>query len=174
MRKKSEFGILGGSFDPPHKGHVKISNISLKNFGFKKVYWVIAKKNPLKKRPLFSFKERLRMCRAINKKNSKIKVLNLEKKIKSSKTIDLINYLTKVKKFKNLYFIIGSDNLINFHKWTKWKKIVKYSKLIVFSRKGYDKRGRNSIVVKYLNKKNIIFVKNSFINISSSSIRKKV
>ena len=68
--------------------------------------------------------------------------------------------------------ILGSDNLINLHKWKKWKKIVKLTNLVVFSRKGYVKRSKDSTVVKYLNKKNIIFINNSLINISSSLIRK--
>ena len=69
--------------------------------------------------------------------------------------------------------IIGSDNLIKFHKWKSWKKIVKLTKLVVFSRKGYDKKSNNSIVVKYLNKKNIIYVNNKLFNTSSSKIKKK-
>ena len=73
---------------------------------------------------------------------------------------------------KNLYLILGSDNLLNFHKWTSWKKIVKLTKLVVFSRKGYDKKSKESIVVKYLKKKNIIFIKNKLINISSSDKRR--
>ena len=60
-----------------------------------------------------------------------------------------------------------------FHKWTSWKKIVKLTKLVVFSRKGYDKRSKESIVVKYLNKKkNIIYINNKPINISSTNIKK--
>ena len=82
-----------------------------------------------------------------------------------------MNYLINSKKKKNLYLILGTDNLINFHKWTKWKKLVKLVKLVVFSRYGYDKKGNNSIVVKYLNNKNIINIKNKFIKISSSHIR---
>ena len=70
----------------------------------------------------------------------KIKVLYLDKKIRSSRTIDVINYFVKMKKEKNLCLILGSDNLISFHKWTSWKKIVKVSKLVVFSRKGFDKK----------------------------------
>ena len=77
------------------------------------------------------------------------------------------------KGFKSIYFIIGSDNLIKFHKWKSWKKIVKLTKLIVFSRKGYDKKGYNSIVVKYLKNK-IIFIKNKPIKISSSNLREKL
>ena len=78
-----------------------------------------------------------------------------------------------VKKQKKLYLILGSDNLLKFHKWTSWKKIVKLVKLIVFSRKGYDKKSKESVVVKYLNKKNIIYINNKTIDISSSNIRKK-
>ena len=172
LPKKNRFGILGGSFDPPHKGHVKISKISLKKLGLKKIYWIITKKNPFKDKPHFSLKERILKSKKIIKSNEKVQVLYLDNKIKSSRTINVVNYLINSKKKKNLYLILGSDNLINFHKWTKWKKIVKLVKLVVFSRNRYDKKGRDSIVVKYLNKKNIIFINNSLINISSSLIRK--
>ena len=101
-----------------------------------------------------------------------IKVLYLDDKIKSSYTINVINYFRNIKKQKDLCLILGSDNLLNFHKWKNWKKIVKLTKLVVFSRKGYDKKSKESIVVKYLNKKNIIYINNKLINISSSSIKK--
>ena len=67
---------------------------------------------------------------------------------------------------------MGSDNLLNFHKWTSWKKIVKLTKLVVFSRRGYDRKSKESIVVKYLKKKKIIFINNKLINIKSYQIRK--
>ena len=98
----------------------------------------------------------------------------LDQKIKSSRSIDQINYFAMKKKIKNIYFIIGSDILIDLHKWKSWKKLVKLTKLVVFSRKGYDKKGMSSIVVKYLKKKNIIFIKNKPIIVSSSSIKKKL
>ena len=172
LSKKHQFGILGGSFDPPHKGHVKISKISLRKLGLKKIYWVITKKNPFKNKPYFSLKERIQKSKKITKNFNKIQVLYLDDKIKSSRIINLVNYLINSKKKKNLYFILGSDNLINFHKWTKWKKIVKLTKLVVLSRKGYDKKSKESTVVKYLTEKNIIFIKNKHINISSTFIKK--
>ena len=91
----------------------------------------------------------------------------------SSRSIDLVNYFIKKKKINNIYFIIGSDILIELHKWKSWKKLIKLTKLIVFSRKGYDKKGKNSTVVKYLKNKNITFIKNKPIDISSSLIKKK-
>ena len=170
--KRKAIGIFGGSFDPPHKGHVKISKISLNKIKLKKIYWVITKNNPFKKKPLFSLKERILKSKKILKTLENVEIMYLDSKIKSSRTINVIKYFRKSKKQKELYLILGSDNLINFHKWTSWKKIVKLTKLVVFSRKGYDRKSKESIVVKYLNKKNIIFVKNKLINVSSSSIRK--
>ncbi len=172
MLNRETIGIFGGSFDPPHKGHVEISKISLKKIKLKKIYWIITKKNPFKKKPFFSLNQRILKSKKAVKKNKKIKVLYLDDKIKSSRTINVINYFIKRKKQKNLCLILGSDNLLKFHKWTNWKKIVKLTKLVVFSRKGYDKKSKKSIVVKYLNKKNIIYINNKLINISSSRIKK--
>ena len=167
-------GIFGGSFDPPHKAHVEISKISLKKIKLNQIYWIIAKKNPFKKKTYFSLKQRIRKSKKALRKIKKIEVLYLDDKIKSSRMIKIIKYLIKTKKSKDLYLIMGSDNLLNFHKWTSWKKIVKLTKLVVFSRKGYDRKGKESIVVKYLNKKNIIFINNKLINISSSKIKKNL
>ena len=69
---------------------------------------------------------------------------------------------------------MGSDNLITFHKWKSWKNIVKISKLLVFSRKGYDQKAKKSVIVESLNNQNIIFVKNKKLDISSTKIRKKL
>mgnify|MGYP001427053842 CR=1 FL=1 len=169
---RKTIGIFGGSFDPPHKGHVEISKISLKKIKLKKIYWIITKKNPFKKKPFFSLNQRILRSKKAVKKYKKIKVLYLDDKIKSSHTINVINYFTKTKKQKNLCLILGSDNLLKFHKWKSWKKIVKLTKLVVFSRKGYDKKSKESIVVKYLKKKHIIFIKNKLIDISSSDIKR--
>ena len=172
MLNRKTIGIFGGSFDPPHRGHVEISKISLKKIKLKKIYWIVTKKNPFKKKPFFSLNQRIARSKKAVKKYKKIKVLYLDDKIKSSHTISVINYFIKRKKQKNLCLILGSDNLLKFHKWTNWKKIVKLTKLVVFSRKGYDKKSKKSIVVKYLNKKNIIYINNKLINISSSRIKK--
>ena len=170
---KGAIGILGGSFDPPHKGHLKISNIAIKKLNIKKLYWLITKKNPFKRKPYFSLKERILKSRNIVKKNKKIEVLYLDNIVKSSRTLNVVLHIIKKKKIKNIYLVLGSDNLINFHKWTKWKKLVELTKLVVFSRKGYDKKSKKTIVVKYL-KKNIVYINNKTINISSSKIRKKI
>ncbi len=170
---KKAIGIFGGSFDPPHIGHVEISKISLKKMKLKKIYWIITKKNPFKKKTFFSLKQRIIKSKRATKKIKNIEVLYLEDKIKSSRMIKVINYFRKNEKQNDLYLILGSDNLLNFHKWTSWKKIAKLVKLVVFSRKGYDKKSKESIVVNYLNKTKIKFINNKLINISSSNIKKR-
>ena len=171
---KESIGLLGGSFDPVHKGHLAISKIALKKIKLNKIYWLITKKNPFKKKAHFSLSHRIKLAKKATKNLNKIQVLDLEKIVKSSRSINLVNYLIKKKKIDNIYFIIGSDILIELHKWKSWKKLVKLTKLIVFSRKGYDKKGKNSTVAKYLKNKNITFIKNKPIVISSSSIKKKL
>ena len=66
---------------------------------------------------------------------------------------------------------MGSDNLLSFHKWGSWKKILNLCTLVVFSRKGFDKKAKKSVIISYLKNNNIIFVKNKKINVSSTVIR---
>ena len=166
--------ILGGSLDPAHKGHLAISKIALKKIKLDYIFWVVTKKNPFKKKVYFSLKERIKLAKKATKNLKKIQVLYLEKKVKSSRSINLINYFIKTNKLNNIYFIIGSDILLDLHKWKSWKKLIKLTKLVVFSRKGYDKKSKKSIVAKYLKNKNIIYIKNKPIVVSSSFIRNKL
>ena len=169
--QKKYIGLLGGSFDPAHKGHLGISKIAIKKLKLKKIYWVITKKNPFKNETFYSLDERINFAKKITKAQKKIQTIYLDNIINSSRIIDVINYFKRKKKIQNIFFIIGSDNLIRFHKWKSWKKIVKIVKLIVFSRKGYDRKGMKSTVVKNY-KNRIIFIKNKPISISSTQLKK--
>ena len=166
-------GLVGGTFDPAHKGHIAITKIAIRKLKLSKVLWIVTKKNPFKNNPYYSLSQRLKKAKKLTKGIKKIQVIHLDKRVNSSRSINIINYLVNRKKLKNIYFIIGADNLINFHKWKDWKKIVKLTKLIVFSRKGYDKKGNKSTVTKYYKNK-ITFIKNRPIVISSTKLRKKL
>ena len=92
---KTKIGILGGSFDPAHKGHLAISKEAKKRFELKNIIWAITKKNPFKNQSKTSVTERIKFCKKIIGNNSFIKVRFYENKINSNKTIDLINHLKK-------------------------------------------------------------------------------
>ena len=91
-------GLLGGSFDPAHKGHLAISKIALKKIKLDQIYWLITKKNPFKKTAYFSLKDRISLAKKTSKNLNKIKVLYLDKIVKSSRSISLINFFIKKKK----------------------------------------------------------------------------
>jgi len=163
-----KIGILGGTFDPPHKGHLYISRIALKKLRLKKILWVITKKNPLKNKPYLKLKERVKLSKEITRKNKKISIKYLDEKIKSTSTFNLLNYIRKRTKAK-LFFLMGADNLKKFHKWKNWKQIPKLARIVVFPRKNHP---YNSIATNKLNKKDLIYINTKLINISSSLIRK--
>lgn len=179
-------GLLGGSFDPPHKGHLFISLEAKKILGLSEVWWLITPKNPHKIINPASYNERLYNCRKIVK-NYPIKIKEYEKKINSSYSYITIRYLKNKYKFINFFWLMGADNLIFFHKWQKWRKIFKEVPIVVFKRHGYNNKALNSISKKtYENyrinlEENIlnefnnpfswIYLNNKEIKISSTEIR---
>jgi len=169
--KKIKIGILGGSFDPAHKGHLAISKEALKKFNLKSVIWAITNQNPFKEKSVNDLKQRINFCKKIIGFNKLIKVKFFEDIINSNKTADLINHLNKNNKY-DLFFLMGADNLINFHKWYKWRQILKKSNIVVFDRSGYKKKSLNSKTYKSSNEKRVTFVEFNKVNISSSKLRK--
>ncbi len=166
-----KIGILGGSFDPAHKGHLAISKEAKKRFKLEKIIWAITKKNPLKAISKTPVSKRIKDCKLIIGSNNFIKVKFYEEVIKSNKTIDLINYLKKNKNLE-IFFIMGADNLISFHKWHKSKSIAEKCIIIVFDRHGYKKNSLKSKTFRKLNNKTLRFVEFKKVNISSSQLRK--
>jgi len=166
-----KIGILGGSFDPAHKGHLAISKEAKRRFKLEKIIWAVTKKNPLKAESKTPISKKIKDCKKIIGMNSFIKVKFYENIIKSNKTIDLINYLKKDKKIE-IFFLMGADNLINFHKWFKSKLISQKCNIIVFDRHGYKKNALKPKTFKRLNNKTLTFVEFKKINLSSYQLRK--
>ena len=169
--ERIKIGILGGTFDPAHKGHLEISKQARKRFGLQNIVWAITEQNPFKDETRSNLKSRMKFAKKIIGKNNYIKIKFYEEKIDSNRTIDLIKHLTKEKK-NEIYFIMGADNLINFHKWYKWKSIIKKCNILVFDRQGYKAKSLKSVTFNGTNKKNLTFVNFNKVNISSSQLRK--
>ena len=155
----NKIGILGGTFDPPHKGHVHISKIALKKLKLDKLIWVVTKKNPLKKKPYLSLKSRINLSKKIIKKEKKIFVKYFDNKINSTNTFPMLNFIKRKNRKKKLFFLIGADNLVKFHKWNNWQKIPRLAKIIIFPRKGYSIKSINPYAMRKLNKKDFLYIK---------------
>ena len=181
-------GLLGGSFDPPHKGHLYISLEAKKILKLDKIWWLVTLQNPLKITKPASYEERIKNCHAITK-NQPIKVTDIEKKINSSYSYESINFIQNYYKNIKFFWLMGADNLINFHHWQKWCKIFNDISIVVFRRHGYNQKALNSVTTKTfsqfqvfsdsINKLNFkqlpswTWINNREIKISSTEIRKQ-
>ena len=171
-KKYARIGILGGTFDPPHIGHLHISKIALKKLKLDSLIWIVTKQNPLKKKPFLNVKARVLLSENLTKNQKKIFVEYLDNKVKSQETYNILSFLKNYNKHAKLFFLMGGDNLVNFHKWKKWKEILNLCKILVFDRQGYKSKSLKSKAARYMNKNNWEFVKSNKINISSSKIKK--
>ena len=188
LRIQNNLGILGGTFDPPHKGHLHISKLVIKKLYLKTLYWAITKQNPLKKTtPHNNENKRKTLCRQLTRGEKKIKLLNTSDIKNSNLTINILQKIKKkINKKTNLFFIIGADNLVQLHQWKEYKKIFSLCTVVVMNRIGYKKPALISPAAKKFRKTKIsldtllkmgpkqkewVYIDNKGINVSSSRLR---
>lgn len=188
LRIQNNLGILGGTFDPPHKGHLHISKLVIKKLYLKTLYWAITKQNPLKKTsPHNNENKRKTLCRQLTRSEKKIKLLNTGDIKNSNLTINILRKIKKkITKKTNLFFIIGADNLVQLHQWKDYKKIFSLCTVVVMNRIGYKKPALTSPAAKKFRKTKIsldtllkigpkqkewVYINNKGINVSSSRLR---
>ncbi len=181
-----KIGLLGGSFDPPHKGHLFISLEAKKILKLDEVWWLVTPKNPLKISEPASYEERVFNCKNITR-NFPIKIQEIEKNIQSDYSYKTINYILKHYNNIKFFWLMGADNLINFHKWEKWQMIFNNMSIVIFRRHGYNNKALKSIAAQKFKNSRIInsntnlddfkitpswlLIENKEIKISSSEIR---
>ena len=134
--KKKFVGILGGSFDPPHDGHLFISKFAKIKLDINEVWWIVTTNNPLKKNRI-NYKKRLKKVKSFLT-NQNIKVLEIEDLSKNIYTVDLLEYLFKKFPHKKFIWLMGADSLVNFHLWRDWKKIFYNIPIAIFDRPSYS------------------------------------
>ena len=181
-------GLLGGSFDPPHKGHIYISLEAKKLLQINEVWWLVTPQNPLKISKPATYQERIKNCKEISK-DKPILIKEIEKKINSKYTYQTLDYLLNHYTNIKFFWIMGADNLINFHKWQKWRQIFQEISIVVFKRHGYNNQALKSIACRtftnyrinslQINKNHFnklpswTWIDNREIKISSTEIRQK-
>jgi len=134
--KKKFVGILGGTFDPPHEGHLFISKFAKMKLDISEVWWIVSTTNPLKKN-IVDYRKRLQKVKNFLA-NHHIKVLEIQDLSKNIYTIDLLEYLFKKFPQKRFIWLMGADTLVNFHLWRDWKKIFYNIPIAIFDRPSYS------------------------------------
>jgi len=137
-------GLLGGSFNPPHRAHVAISEAILKRLDLDEVWWLVSPGNPLKSHSdLAPLAERLEACERIAT-HPRIKVTALEADLKSASTVVTLSFLKR--RFPDVHFvwIMGGDNLAGFHRWTAWRRIASLMPFVVADRPDWRLRALSS------------------------------
>jgi len=129
-------GLLGGSFDPPHEGHLAISRIALRRLKLDRVWWLVTPGNPLKDvARLPALEARLAACRALAR-HPRIIMSDVEAQIGARYTYDTLRYLVRRCPGAKLVWIMGADNLTSFHRWGHWRDIARLVPIAVIDRPG--------------------------------------
>jgi nicotinate-nucleotide adenylyltransferase len=138
-------GLLGGSFNPPHAGHMHISEVALKRLGLDRLWWLVTPGNPLKtKGDTASFTRRLVQAQKLAR-HPRIDVTGFEASLGSAYTADMIGFLTRRYPGTRFIWVMGADNLVTFHHWRDWREILGLVPVAVIDRPGYRYAARAGI-----------------------------
>lgn len=131
-----KIGLFGGTFNPPHKGHLHVSNIALRKLQLDQLWWIVSPGNPLKNNSnLLSLDERITKCREIVT-HPDIKVSALEVKFNTRFSADTLDILIARRPSIKFVWVMGADNLGSFHKWDRWRTIADLVPIAVIDRPG--------------------------------------
>ncbi|MBS9718456.1 nicotinate-nucleotide adenylyltransferase [Pseudohalocynthiibacter aestuariivivens] len=181
-------GLLGGSFDPPHMGHVHISQEAMKRFRLDRVWWLVSPGNPLKTRGPAPLEKRLDACRKLVK-HPRIEISDFEAKIGTRYTAETLEALFQHYPQQRFVWLMGADNLASFHKWDRWQWIMENIPVGVIARPGdritarlspaakryarFRLRGRESVYLSRAEPPAWCFINAPMVDISSTDIRAK-
>ena len=140
-------GLLGGSFDPPHDGHVHISQAALKRFGLDHLWWLVSPGNPLKEHGPAPLGERMQASQAMMR-HPRVTVTAIEARLGTRYTAQTIAALRRRYPGVRFVWIMGADNLAQFHRWQDWRWIIETVPVGVIARPGQRLGARRSKAAK--------------------------
>ncbi len=139
MRNRTiRIGLLGGSFNPAHRGHRGISLAAIEALGLDEMWWLVSPGNPLKpKAGMAPLSARLgsarRMARA-----ARIRPTDIEARLGTRYTVDTLAKIVRRYSRQRFIWVMGADNLAQFHQWRAWRRIARTVPIAVIARPGYD------------------------------------
>ena len=136
-----KIGVLGGSFNPAHSGHFHISRLALDLLGLDEVWWLVSPQNPLKlPGELAPLDERLKGARDTAAAEPRIRVSDFEREAGTRYTVDTLDALLDRHRGTRFVWIMGADNLAEFHRWKDWTGVFERVPVAVFDRPTYSFR----------------------------------
>lgn len=136
-------GLLGGSFDPAHEGHVHITREALKRFGLDRVWWLVSPGNPLKTEGPADLQRRMAAARAVMD-HPRVHVSDFEVQAGTRYTAETIARLQALRPGVRFVWLMGADNLAQFHRWKDWHEIMARVPVGVLARPGDRIAGRTA------------------------------
>lgn len=140
-------GLLGGSFDPAHEGHAHITREALKRMGLDQVWWLVTPANPLKPRQPAPMADRLARAQAVMR-HPRVKITALEAVLGTRATADTIDRLRAIYPGVTFVWLMGADNLVQFHRWGRWRDILRSVAVGVLARPGSGVAARLSVAAR--------------------------
>ena len=135
----TRIGILGGSFNPAHKGHRSISMAAFVALDLDEVWWLVSPGNPLKDQASDMAPFAIRYASAVRMaRHALIRVSAIEVRLGKRFTVDTIDKLTRLYPNKRFIWLMGSDNLAQFDQWRGWRRIARQVPIAVIARPGYE------------------------------------
>ena len=143
-------GLLGGSFNPAHGGHRRITLFAAEALGLDEVWWLVSPGNPLKPQDdMGSLKARLRSAEAMSRRAPIIPTA-IELDLDTRFTVDTLAKLTRRYPKRRFVWLMGSDNLAQFHLWKGWRRIARTMPIAVIARPGYAAAAMTSPAMAWL------------------------
>lgn len=140
----THIGLLGGSFNPAHRGHRRISTFALKALALDELWWLVSPGNPLKEAHGMAPLPARYASAAKMAGNIRVRATAIEAQIGTVNTVDTIEALRRLYPGKRFIWIMGADNLGQFHRWRDWRRIARAVPIAVIARPGYDRHARAS------------------------------
>ena len=132
-----KIGLLGGSFNPAHEGHLHISDMAIKKLGLDYVWWLVSPQNPLKSSlGMAPLEDRLAYAAARFEHHRRVFVVDIERMLGTRYSIDTITKLQHRFPQVDFFWLMGSDNLAGFRRWKRWQDIIHRVPVAVVMRPG--------------------------------------
>ena len=138
----ARIGLLGGSFNPAHRGHRRISLAAMRALDLDELWWLVSPGNPLKPtKGMADYEARLESAREVARR-SPIRVSDFEREAGTRYTVDTVAALLKRHPQHCFIWLMGEDTVAQFHQWKDWRKLASMLPIAVVSRPGYDDEAR--------------------------------